>query len=233
MSDLTANKHVRYVDSFEALIAARFEGDVNALCWPRHVSGDFQEILDKLNADDGMTTIEDDDLTALELTAAGARARDFLLADQALLRAHGLAPSLDVITSYPCDDSNGVIATDVYSFHADRAPIAADTYLCTYVGAPSEAVANAFAMRRVDDPETRARALLAYGGADDDGFAAYLAEHSYDLHYAERPGATPYGFGLYNLWRIAIMHPESPVLPCIHRAPAMPPGAPSRLLLIS
>lgn len=224
---------VRLVGSFEELTATRFSGDVNALCWPRALEGDFQEIVDRLDTGDGMTTISDDDLRALSLSAAGEAARDALLADQHLLRRTGLDPILDCIGGYPRDDAAGPIATDVYSFHVDRAPIEADTYLCTYIGACSEGLANEMAVRRVDIPETRARLLHAYGGADDEAFAAYLTEHCFDLHYAERPGAEPYSFGIGNLWRIAIAHPGSPVLPCIHRAPPSRPGARPRLLLIS
>ena len=236
-TNLAVNNRIRVVASFDELVSARFEGDVNALCWPRELAGDFQEIIDTLNASliasDGMTTIEDDDLRALKLSPAGAAARDVLLADQALLRDAGLAPILDCITGYPRDDAAGVIPTDVYSFHTDSATVEADTYLCTYIGGSSEGLANEAAVRRVDIPETRAQLLQDYGGQDDDGFAAYLSEHCYDLHYAALPGAASYAFGIGNLWRIAIAYPGSPVLPCIHRAPLTPPGAAPRLLLIS
>ncbi len=221
------------VDSFEALIGTRFEGDINALCWARQLSGDFQEIVDQLHAGDGISTIEEDDLLALPLSAAGSVARDVLLADQALLRNQGLAPILDCITGYLRDDAAGAIPTDVYSFHVDSATVLADTYLCTYIGRPSEGLANAAAIRRADVAETRAQVLATYGGADDAGFEAYLSEHCYDLHYALRPGAVPYSFGLGNLWRIAIACPGSPVQPCIHRAPLTLPGDVTRLLLIS
>lgn len=225
--------HVRLVASFDELIATPFAGDVNALCWPRSLSGDFQEIVDRLKADSGITTIEDDDLRALSLSPAGAVARDVLLADQAMLRRQGLAPMLDCITGYPRDAAAGPIPTDVYSFHVDSAPVPADTYLCTYIGASSEGLANDKAIRRVDDAETRAELLQTYGGPDDAGFAAYLNERCYDLHYQPIPGAAAYAFGLGNLWRIAIAYPACPVRPCIHRAPMMPLGAPARLLLIS
>lgn len=228
----SAAHRVRMVGSFEELIAARFAGDVNALCWPRQLPGNYQEIIDRLAADDGLTTI-DDDLDALALSAAGCVARDVIRADLALLRAHDLAPTLDCIVGYPRDPAAGVIATDVYSFHADRAPIEADTWLCTYVGQSSEGLANECAIRRVDQPDIRAQLLKASGLPDGEAFAAYLAEHSYDLHYAALAGAEPYTFGVGNLWRIAIAHPESPVAPCIHRAPSTRPGDPSRLLLIS
>ncbi len=228
-----ASRHVRYVQSFAELIATQFSGTTNALCWPRQLPGDFQEIVDRLDVDDGMTTIDDADLKALKLSPDGALARASLLADQALLREHGLAPTLDCITGYPRDDAAGPIPTDVYSFHVDSAPVQADTYLCTYIGASSEGLANDDAIRRVDDPATRAALLQTYGGADDAAFAAYLHEHHFDLHYAPRSGAKPYTFGIGNLWRIAITHPGSPVRPCIHRAPLTLPGDPARLLLIS
>lgn len=224
---------VCYVSSFEELVGARFEGEINALCWRRQLAGDYREIADRLAAEPGITSIDEDDLRALRVSAAGAVARGQLLADQALLRDHGLAPGLDVIMGYPRDDGEGPIRTDVYSFHADRAPVEADTYLCTYAGACSEGLGNAFTRRRIDVPATRAEVLRAYGGPDDAGFEAYCREHSFDLHYDVLPGAAPYSFGIGNLWRIAIAYPGSPVLPCIHRAPLTRPGDPTRLLLIS
>ena len=224
---------VRTVGSFEELTATRFAGDINALCWPRQLPGDFQEIVDRLEAQEGMTTIGDDDLRALRLSYAGAVSRDALLADQALLRDNGLVPILDCITGYPRDEQAGPVTTDVYSFHVDRAPVEADTYLCTYIGRSSEGLLNETAVRRVDVAETRARLLTIYGGADDADFAAHLSEHCYDLHYGSLPGAEPYKFGIGNLWRIAIAYPGCPVLPCIHRAPLTLPGDPARLLLIS
>lgn len=227
------NHRVRLVESFDELVETPFAGEINALCWARSLDGDFNEIITLLQADPGMTTIEDRDLRRLKLSPAGVLARDVLLTDQALLRERGLAPNLECITGYPRDEAAGLIPTDVYSFHVDSAPVQADTYLCTYVGACSEGLVNEGAVRRVDVPETRAALLQHYAGADDAAFAAYLADHHYDLHYAQRPGFTPYSFGIGHLWRIAIATPDSPVLPCIHRAPVTPPGAPPRLLLIS
>jgi hypothetical protein len=168
------------------------------------------------------------------------------------------------------------VATDVFSFHADRvlsealaeedsAPVeadraprslgeGADTWLCTYHGAPSEGLPNEDALRKVDDPATRAELLKLYsstvsspepwqrrtvspgalakggGGPDGPAFAGWLSENCYDLHYAPRPGAKPYSFGLFNLWRIAVEWPGSPVPPCVHRAPV---SCTPRLLLIS
>ena len=131
------------------------------------------------------------------------------------------------------DEEPGPVPTDVFSFHADSAPVEADTWLCTYHGAPSEGLRNEDAQRRVDIPATRAKLLKLYGGADDADFREYLREHCYDLHYAAATGAQPYSFGLHNLWRIAVDWPGSAVLPCVHRAPITQPGDPLRLLLIS
>ena len=80
---------------------------------------------------------------------------------------------------------------------------------------------------------TRAELLRLYGGDDDAGFLEYLTENFYDLHYASLPRAQPFSFGVGNLWRIAIEHPDSRVPPCVHRAPLTLPGQPARLLLIS
>ncbi len=233
MTAHATSHRIRIVDSFEALIAARFEGDVNALCWRRCLPGDFQEVVDRLDVGAGMTTIDDDDLRALTLGSAGSIAREVLLADQAMLRRHGLAPSLDCIGGYPRDAVAGALATDVYSFHVDSAPMAADTYLCTYVGGASQGLPNEQADKRIEIAETRAQLLAQYGGADDAGFAVYLADQCHDLHYVPRAGAPPYSFGRGNLWRIAIAYPGCPTLPCIHRAPETLPGSTARLLLIS
>src|SRR5690606_30537968 len=99
-------------------------------------------------------------------------------------------------------------------------------------GPSSEAVASGEVILRSDVPEIRAELLKRYGGEDDEGFTEYLAENFHDLHYALRPGAKPWSFGIGNLWRIACDYPGSPVPPCVHRAPDTIPGAPPRLLLI-
>jgi hypothetical protein len=124
------------------------------------------------------------------------------------------------------------VATDVFSFHADSAPVEADTWLCTYHGPASEGLRNEEAQRRVDVPATRAALLKLFGGEEDAGFQDFLKENCYDLHYVPVPSAQPYSFGRGNLWRIALDWPGNPVPPCIHRAPETRPGE-TRLLLIS
>jgi len=225
-----SNKLVR---SFDELVAAPFIGGVNALCWPRTLPGDFGEVVGRLGAGEGIILLEEAWLASLPVSDAGRAAIGILLEDQRLLREHDRDPVLNCIHDYPRDLEPGLVRTDVFSFHADSAPVEADTWLCTYHGPPSEGLRNDEAQRRVDIAETRAQLLDLFGGKDDEDFREWLTGHCYDLHYAPVPGARPFSFGLGNLWRIAVDWPGSPVPPCIHRAPEALPGGPPRLLLIS
>jgi hypothetical protein len=225
--------NVRLVHSFAELVSTPFSGEINALCWPRQLAGDFDEITARLGPLEEITSLDEDDLRGLALSPAGRTARQTLIEDLSLLRAHGLAPTLDCIPAYPRDDGTGPVPTDVYSFHADSANTLADTYLCSYTEAASEGLATAEARACADIPELRAELLRRHGGADDETFAAYLTEHFFDLHYEAAPHAVPYSFGLGNLWRIATACPGSPVPPCVHRAPQTRAGQAPRLLLIS
>ena len=224
---------IKVVKSFNELVTTPFEGDLNALCWQRTLAGNFNEVVEHLCLSEEMTTLDDSRLRSLPLSAEGRAAVDTLLADQQLLRSFGLAPILDCIHGYPRDEATEAVPTDVYSFHADSAPVPTDTYLCSYTEAASEGLRNDEAQRRVDIPGTRAQLLNQFGGEDNDDFLEYLNENCYDLHYSADPQAQPFSFGLANLWRIAIQYPGSPVPPCIHRAPETLPGRPPRLLLIS
>ena len=224
---------IRRVQSFQELVSTPFSGDVNALFWERSLPGDFGEVVERLGAGEGIVTLEETLMRSLPVSEAGRVAIEVLLGDQQLLREHGLAPVLNCIHAYPRDEQPGPVATDVFSFHADSAPMEADTWLCTYYGAPSEGLRNDQAQRRTEQPETRAQLLQLYGGQDDAGFRDFLSEYCYDLHYAAVPPAVPFSFGPGNLWRIAVEWPGCPVPPCIHRAPAGLSGRSPRLLLIS
>lgn len=223
---------VRTVESFTALLEARWDNGINALCWPRTLAGDFAEVANALGMGEGIVPLDESRLRSLLPSPAGQLARDVMLADLRLLRDHGLAPELNCIYAYPRDEDATVIKTDVYSWHADSAPIETATWLCTYHGAASEGLPNAQARRKSNDPVLRAALLREYGGKDDAGFAEFLREHGYSLHYAELPNAEPWSFGISHLWRIAVDWPGSPVPPCIHRAPFQTPGDLPRLLLI-
>lgn len=224
---------IKVVKSFHELVTTPLEGELNALCWERTLPGDFHEIVKRLDVHAGIVSVDESSLGEMDLSDVGEVARDILIADLEALRSFDLAPSLDCVHSAPRDLSGGPFPTDVFSFHADSATVAADTYLCSYTEASSEGLRNDEACRRIDIPEIRAGLLESFGGEDDSGFLEYLKDNYYDLHYAPVAGARPFSFGLGNLWRIATEFPGNPVPPCIHRAPPTSPGRPPRLLLIS
>ena len=220
------------VTSFEALVATPFRDGVNAVCWPRDLRGDFDEVANRLGSADDITSVDEARLTSLEVSPAGRQAIDELLDDLRRLRAIGQEPTLDCVRRYP-RDHDGPVATDVYSFHIDSATAPTDTFLCSYTGASTEGLRHEEASPRVDAPATRARLLERFGGDEGEAFTAWLGENSFDLHYEPLPSARSFSFGLFNLWRIAVQYPGCPVPACIHRAPEDSPGQPPRLLLIS
>lgn len=233
----TGYSRVRQVSSFQELAETPFAEGVNALCWPRALAGDFGEVVERIGAgeEEGVVALDAALLENLapSLSAEGKAAVAVMLEDLRRLQALELDPVLNRIERYPIEDYPGPVATDVHSFHADSAPVQADTWLCTYHGPASEGLRNEEACRRVDIPETRAELLRLFGGGDDGDFREFLTDNCFDLHYAAAPDARPFSFGIGNLWRIAVDWPGSPVPPCIHRAPIPGPGATARLLLIS
>ncbi len=225
---------IQSADSFRSLVTAAYPQGGNALCWRRTLAGDFAEVAAKLGPGEGIVSLNEERLLALPgLSEAGRTAVAVMLEDMRLLRAEELAPELNAIYAYPRDEAAGAVATDVLSWHVDSATERADTWLCTYHGAPSEGLRNDQAIQRVKDPATRAALLREFAGADDADFAEWLRDNCYDLHYSALPGAQPWSFGVGHLWRVATEYPDSPVLPCIHRAPTTMRGQPPRLLLIA
>lgn len=207
-------------------------GSVNALCWERTQRGDFAAVAAALvRGDEMIVKLDEARLRGLALDEAGRVAAGVMLEDFSRLRERGLEPELNAIWDYPRDE--GMVPTDVFSWHVDSATVPAATWLCTYFGAASEGLPNAEAVRRVDVPGTRAALRREFGGGEGAEFEAWLSENCYDLHYAALPGARPWAFGIGHLWRIAAQYEGAPVLPCIHRAPTTVPGAGPRLLLIS
>jgi hypothetical protein len=231
MIDLSqAQNQTHYVTSFEELVSTPFQGEVNAMCWTRKLTGNFSEIVNKIAADENIAEVDKEMLNQLQLSEHGKLARQILLNDLKLLKAHGASPILNVIRCYERDESYPFFPTDVYSFHVDRSPVPTDTFLCTYYGEPSEILPNSQAEQKVLIPEIRDELKKLYGGADD-GFESFLTEHFFDLHYRAKPTAQPVILGVGHLWRLAIDHPESKVLPCVHRAPKEKNNQ-SRLLMI-
>lgn len=228
-SSHTSNQ-IQYVSSFQELISTPFSGETNAICWTRNLIGDFSEIANKIELNENIMVLEQDELKALQLSEQGQLAREIILNDLQLLEAQGASPSLNVIKCYEKDDSNSFFSTDVYSFHVDRSPIPTNTFLCTYYGTSSEIIPNAQAIQKVLVPEIRDELKKKYYGTDE-GFDSFLSEHFFDLHYQPKLYASPISLGIGNLWRLAVDHPESQVLPCIHRAPEEKNGQ-RRLLLI-
>ena len=225
----TANQ-IHCVTNFQDLVSTPFHGEINAICWTRKLTGDFSEIANKIELNDNIATLDQDELFELQLSEQGQLARDILLNDLKVLKAHGASPILNLIKYYERDDTYPFFPTDVYSFHVDRSPVPTDTFLCTYYGESSELLPNSQATQKVLVPEIRDELKKIYCGADE-GFESFLSEHFFDLHYLPKPETQPISLGLGHLWRLAVDHPESQVLPCLHRAPKEKNGQ-NRLLLI-
>jgi hypothetical protein len=225
-----AEKQIHCVTNFKDLVATPFHGDLNAICWTRNLTGDFSEIVKKVELNENIVTLEPAELSALLLSEQGQVAREILLNDLELLKAHGASPTLNVIKYYDRDEDYPFFPTDVYSFHVDRSPIPTDTFLCTYYGESSELLPNSQGEKKVLIPEILAELKKLYRGAEE-SFESFLSDHFFDLHYQAKPNARLISLGLGHLWRLAVDHPESQVPPCVHRAPKEKSGQP-RLLLI-
>ncbi len=221
---------VHCVNSFQDLVSTSFQGEKNAMCWARQLTGDFSEIVHKVELNENITVLGKEQLLQLELSEQGQLAREILLNDMELLTAHGASPVLNIIKYYDRDNTYPFFSTDVYSFHIDRSPVPTDTFLCTYYGESSEIIPNAQATQKVLIPETRSELKKIYTGTDE-GFDSFLSEHFFDLHYLPQANVQPIKLGLGNLWKLAVDHPQSQVLPCIHRAPIEKNGQ-YRLLMI-
>ncbi|HTB52829.1 MAG TPA: hypothetical protein VK718_08635 [Ferruginibacter sp.] len=224
------DNQIRCVTNFEDLVSTPFHGENNAICWTRKLQGDFSEIVEKVALNENVVVLDPGELRELSLSEQGQLAREILLHDLQLLKAHGASPVLNLIRCYERDDAYPFFPTDVYSFHVDRSPVPTDTFLCTYYGESSEIVSNAEAEQKVLIPEIRDELKKLYHGAAE-GFDSFLSEHFFDLHYRATPAARPLSLGLGNLWRLAVDHPGSQVLPCVHRAPTEKTGE-HRLLMI-
>ncbi len=210
--------NVHFVQEFETLVSTRFSGEVNAVCWSRNLKGDFSEITNQVDFEENMIELSEDQLRAFHLSTDGSYARDILLNDLSLLRQIGASPVLNVIKCYDRDDRFQPFATDVYSFHVDRSDLPTDTYLCTYFGEATEILPNSQAIQKILVPEIRTELMKMHSGLDED-FESFLKDSSFDLHYEPLPLARPMSLGLGNLWKLAVDHPGSRVLPCLHRAP--------------
>ena len=218
MSSNSANSQIKIFSTFKDLVDSRFQGNKNAFCWERKLEGDFHEIVTKLTLIEDITEVSVRDLLALQLSEKGSLARETILNDLELLTEFGALPSLNLLKCYERDEAFSFISTDVYSFHVDRSPIAADTFLCTYHGASSDILLNDEAIQKILIPEIREELRKLHDGRAE-SFETFLQENFFDLHYQPKPNAKPINLRNGNLWRLAVDHPFQEVLPCIHRAP--------------
>jgi hypothetical protein len=225
-----AENQMRCVTNFEDLVSTPFHGEMNAICWTRKLTGDFSEIVKKVALNENVMVLDPEELRELSLSEQGQLAREILLNDLQLLKENGASPVLNLIRCYERDDAYPFFPTDVYSFHVDRSPVPTDTFLCTYYGESSEIISNTQAEQKVLVPEIRDELKKLYHGTAE-GFDSFLKEHFFDLHYRAIPAARPVSLGIGNLWRLAVDHPGSRVLPCVHRAPTEKTGE-HRLLMI-
>ncbi|GGG59211.1 DUF1826 domain-containing protein [Epilithonimonas arachidiradicis] len=229
-NEFSNNSQIKVVSGFSQLVETNFSGTMNAICWERHLVGDFKEIVSKLELKDNITEISIDDLLTLNLSANGVLAREIILSDLRLLTDFGASPSLNLLKKYERDDEFDFISTDVYSYHVDRSPFGTDTFLCTYYGAASDILPNDQAEQKVLIPEIRDRLKELHNDQDGD-FEDFLKDNYFDLHYQPKANAKSINLGLGHLWRLSVDHPEQKVPPCVHRAPTENDGE-YRLLLI-
>jgi hypothetical protein len=218
-----------YINNFNELITTPFKDNYNAICWKRILEGDFEELVNAITLEENMMELSEEDLLELKLSENGIIARDTILSDLKLLSNLGFEPVLNIIDHYEADEDL-FFPRDVYSFHVDRSPIPTDTYLCTYFGDTSELIPNDQAILKINDPLIRQKLLTEYSG-DEENFKKYLEDNFFDLHYNALPNATITKAKLGHFWKLAVDHPESNVLPCIHRAPKEISGQ-RRLLMI-
>jgi hypothetical protein len=225
-----SENQIHTVTTIQDLLSTPFHGITNAMCWNRKLIGDFSEIVQKTKQTGNITVIDEEMLWELDLSEQGKFARETLLNDLNVLKAHGASPVLNLINYYERDADHPFFPTDVYSFHVDQSPVPTDTFLCTYHGESSEILPNSHAEQKVLVPEIREQLQQLYDGTDE-GFELFLSENFFNLHYQSKPEAHPIRLGIGNLWKLAVDHPESSVLPCIHRAPEEKSGE-SRLMII-
>jgi len=213
MSNVISERNqILQVSNFLELIQTDFVDHKNAICWKRNLEGDFKEIVSQLKLKDKITEISKQELLSLQLSKNGNAARETILNDLKLLEDYGAKPSLNLIKNYERDDVLDFISTDVYSYHVDRSPIPADTFLCTYEGAASDILPNEQATQKIKIPEIREKLKELHTDEDGD-FETFLKDYYFDLHYQASSSAKPINLENGNLWRLAVDHPEQKVYP--------------------
>ena len=98
------NTIIQNVSSFEKLMAAPFQGQINAISWIRKLEGDFEEIINALECDENRSTVHPQKLMQMHLTEQGQLAPTIILNDLKMLEEQRAAPTLNVIHNYERDE---------------------------------------------------------------------------------------------------------------------------------
>ena len=100
-----AEHQIHCVTNFQDLVTTNFHGAMNAICWTRKLAGDFSEIVNKVVLTENIVVLDQEALLELQLSEQGQLAREMLLNDWMLLKAHGASPTLNLIKYYERDDA--------------------------------------------------------------------------------------------------------------------------------
>jgi hypothetical protein len=87
-----AENQIQCVTSFQDLVSTPFHGKINAICWIRKLIGDFSEIVKQVELNANIAELHQDELHELQLSEQGQLAREILLEDLKVLKAHGASP---------------------------------------------------------------------------------------------------------------------------------------------
>jgi hypothetical protein len=87
MIDLSASEHqIKFVTNFHDLVSTQFYGKTNAICWTRQLTGNFSELVNRLELSENMAIITKEELCELQLSEEGKLAREIILNDLQLLK---------------------------------------------------------------------------------------------------------------------------------------------------
>jgi len=68
MIDLShTSNQIHYVTNFKDLVSTPFRGEINAICWTRKLIGDFSEIANKIELNENIAVLDQDELIKLKM----------------------------------------------------------------------------------------------------------------------------------------------------------------------
>ena len=72
MIDLSITENqILQVANFRDLVETPFQGKTNAICWTRKLTGDFSEIVKKIEINGNIVVVQEDELLQLHLSDQG------------------------------------------------------------------------------------------------------------------------------------------------------------------